>query len=36
MSLQEVQVKLGRLLLQGFVEERADRWRLSEAARAMP
>jgi DNA processing protein len=30
----EVQVKLARLLLQDFVEQRADRWRLSAAARA--
>jgi DNA processing protein len=36
LSLQEVHVRLGRLLLQGFVEERAGRWRLSEAARAAP
>jgi DNA processing protein len=31
--LPEVQVRLAGLLLQGFVEQRGDRWRLSEAAR---
>lgn len=34
MTVQETELKLGRLLLQDFVELRNDRWRLSEAARA--
>lgn len=33
LPVQEVEVKLGRLLLQDFVERRGDRWRLSAAAR---
>jgi DNA processing protein len=34
LPLAEVQVKLGRLVLQDFVEQCADRWRLSATARA--
>jgi DNA processing protein len=34
LPLQEVQVKLGRLLLQDFVEQCGQRWRLSASARA--
>ena len=33
LTVQEVGVRLGRLLLQDFVEQRGDRWRLSAAAR---
>jgi len=33
LSLQEAQVKLGRLLLQDFVEQCGQRWRLSPSAR---
>jgi DNA processing protein len=33
LPVQEVEVKLGRLLLQDFVERTGDRWRLSQAAR---
>jgi DNA processing protein len=33
LPLQEVQVKLGRLLLRDFVEQRGQRWRLSASAR---
>jgi DNA processing protein len=33
LPLQEVGVRLGRLLLQDFVEQQGDRWRLSAAAR---
>jgi len=33
LPLQEVQVKLGRLLLQDFVEQSGPRWRLSTSAR---
>lgn len=34
LPLQEIELKLGRLLLQDFVERTGDRWRLSDAARA--
>jgi DNA processing protein len=33
LPVHEVGVRLGRLLLQDFVEQRGDRWRLSAAAR---
>jgi DNA processing protein len=33
LPVQEVGVRLGRLLLEDFVEQRSDRWRLSAAAR---
>ncbi|MGH3356152.1 MAG: DNA-processing protein DprA [Nocardioidaceae bacterium] len=34
LPVQEIEVKLGRLLLQDFVERRGNLWRLSQAARA--